>query len=397
MKNASFALSLTFALSAATAAHASGTRVGFKDAFATARGNAFVATADNPSALYYNAAGITQLDGIQVAGNLYNVAFSSDYSGPAGAATMDDEAQAVPAFYATWKPADAPWAYGIGVYAPFGLSTEWSRTSPLSTLALKNEQTYTTYNFTGAWQLSPQLSIGGSFTYNKIETDLNRALGFIAPNDLFRFEGDGDCIGFNLGLLWQPDERHSVGISYSHRTAVTVKGTSSTIPLIPSEGATARFEFPEVVIVGYSWRPTPQWNLEVNIDWTNWNRLDTVVVDKASGPVALPFHWEAGLFYELGVTRYFTSGFNVSAGICHTENNTPDVTYTPAVPDADKTFWSVGAGYRGERFTADVAWQFTSGGERRVIGSPASLVGATADGTYDNSINALSVSLGYRF
>ena len=44
-------------------AFASGTRVGFKDAFATERGNAFVATADNPSAIYYNPAGLIQLDG----------------------------------------------------------------------------------------------------------------------------------------------------------------------------------------------------------------------------------------------------------------------------------------------------------------------------------------------
>lgn len=396
-KTNALSLSLSLSLAAAATVFASGTRVGFKDAFATARGNAFVATADNPSAIYYNPAGITQLEGLQLAGNIYNVAVSSDYSGPAGSSSMNDDAQAIPAAYVTWKPSGAPWAYGIGIYAPFGLSTEWPSNSPLRTFALKNEQTYVTYNFTAAWKVSSQLSLGGSLTYNRVDTDLNRALGFLAPNDRFRFEGDGDCIGFNLGLLWQPDERHSVGISYSHRTSVTLKGTSSTIPLIASEAASARFEFPEVLIVGYSWRPTPLWNLEVNLDWTNWNRLDTVVVNKPSGPAALPFHWEPGLFYELGLTRYFTNGFNVSAGICYTENNTPNVTYTPAVPDSDKTFWSIGAGYRGERFSADLAWQYADGGSRRVIGSPPSLIGATADGTYENAINALSLSLGYRF
>ena len=385
------------AFAAAPMASASGTRVGFKDAFATARGNAFVATADNPSALYYNAAGITQLPGTQVAANLYHLSVSSDYSGPGGNASMNDDFISVPAFYATWNPTDAPWAYGLAVYAPFGLETDWPANSPLRTFALKNEQKYLTYNFTGAWQFSPQFSLGASVTYNQVETDLRRALGLFGPNDLFRFEGDGSALGFNLGALWKPTAQHSFGLSYSHRTSVNLKGTSSTIPLVTSEAASARFEFPEVIIAGWSFRPTPAWNFEVNFDWTNWDRFNDVVVRKASGDTLLPFRWESGFFYEFGATRYFDNGWNVSAGYCFTENSTPDFTYTPAVPDSDRRFYSLGIGYRGAALSVDLAWQYGDGGTRRVTGSPPSLIGATADGTYKNRVNALSLSLGYKF
>jgi len=384
-------------LAAAPAALASGTRVGFKDAFATARGNAFVATADNPSALYYNPAGIAQLEGTQFSGNIYEVALSSDYTGATSSASMNDDYVSVPAFYATWKPAGAPWAYGIGVYAPFGLKTDWPNSSPLRTFALKNEQTYRTVNFTGAWQVSPEVSLGLSATYNRVSTDLNRALGVFAPNDLFRFEGDGHAFGFNAGLLWKINERHQFGLSYQHRTRVKLEGTSSTIPLVASEPANATFDFPEVVIFGWSFRPTPAWNIEANIDWTNWDRFNVVTVNKASGNQPLPFNWEAGTFYELGATRYLSGGWNVSGGICYTENNTPNATFTPAVPDSDKTFYSLGLGYRGAGFSADFAWQYATGDARRVTGSPANLLGATADGSYKNSINAFSLSLGYKF
>lgn len=384
-------------LAAAPSALASGTRVGFKDAFATARGNAFVATADNPSALYYNPAGITQLSGTQFAANIYDIALSSDYSGAGGSASLQEKYVAVPAFYATWKPADAPWAYGIGVYAPFGLQTEWPDSSPLRTFALKNEQTYRTLNFTGAWQVSPGFSLGLSATYNQVDTDLRRALGVFGPTDLFRFEGQGHAFGFNLGALWKINERHQLGLSYSHRTRVRLDGTSSTIPLVPSEPAHATFDFPEVVIVGWSFRPTPDWNLEVNVDWTNWDRLDTVTVHKASGDTPIAFDWRSGFFYELDLTRYLAHGWNVSGGLCYTENNTPDATYTPAVPDGDKMFYSLGVGYRGKNFSADLAWQYADGGTRRITGSPPSLIGATADGSYANSIHAFSLSLGYKF
>ncbi len=120
-------------------------------------------------------------------------------------------------------------------------------------------------------------------------------------------------------------------------------------------------------------------------------------MSKPSGPVALPFNWESGLFYEFGVTRQLPHGFLVSAGWCFTENSTPDATYTPAVPDSDRAFYSLGAGYRGKQFTVDLAWHYGDGGDRRVTGSPPSLIGATADGSYKNSLNAFSLSVGLKF
>src|SRR5664279_1080376 len=53
-----------------------------QDAFATARGEAFVATADNPSAIYYNPAGITQLKGNNLRGGIYGINLDPSYSPP---------------------------------------------------------------------------------------------------------------------------------------------------------------------------------------------------------------------------------------------------------------------------------------------------------------------------
>jgi long-chain fatty acid transport protein len=378
-------------------ARASGTQVGFKDTLATARGDAFVATADNPSAVFYNPAGLTQLDGAQFAGNIYMVAVSSDYSGPGGTASMKDDRLTIPSFFASWKMAGSPIAYGFGVYAGFGLSTDWPNNSPLRTFALRNTQKLVTYNFSAAWQFNPTLSAGLGLTYNHATTDLQRAIGIFGPNDLFRFRGTGDAVGFDLGVQWKPSAENTFGLSYKHQNSIKLKGTTDTIPLITGEPSDATFEFPEVIVAGWSYRPTPQWNLEVDIDWTNWSRLDTVTIHKASGDTPLAFNWDSSFFYEFGVTRYFDNGWHVSAGYLFTQNTTPDSTYTPAVPDSDRSIYSVGAGYKSGRFSADVAWQYGDGGTRHVTGSPPSLIGATADGTYKNSINAISLSLGLRF
>ena len=61
-----------------------GIRIADQDPFATARGNAFAATADNPSAIYYNPAGITQLHGQNANFSLYTIYLNSHYTSPAG-------------------------------------------------------------------------------------------------------------------------------------------------------------------------------------------------------------------------------------------------------------------------------------------------------------------------
>ena len=66
-------------------AGALGFRIPNQDASAIARGNAFVATADDPSAIYYNPAGITQLEGQHIqAGSLLYLGIYGDYESPSG-------------------------------------------------------------------------------------------------------------------------------------------------------------------------------------------------------------------------------------------------------------------------------------------------------------------------
>jgi len=182
---------------------ASGTQVGFKDAFATARGNAFVATADNPSAIYYNPAGLTQLQGQEISATAYVVDLKADYRSAATGVTvsMNREDKLIPQVYYAWAPKDSHWALGVGFYAPFGFSTDWPVNSGFRTFATKNEETYYTLNPVVAWRVSDSLSLGGGLTFNRLKVDLRRGIGLM-PGDEFRFNADGNDVGFNLGLRW---------------------------------------------------------------------------------------------------------------------------------------------------------------------------------------------------
>ena len=379
---------------------ASGTRVGFKDAFATARGNAFVATADNPSAVYYNPAGLTQLKGQDFSATAYLVEFQADYSSSLTGRTssLKKETQLLPQFYYAWASADSRWALGLGYYAPFGLSTDWNNSPDLFEFATKNKETYTTFNPVFAWRVSDSFSIGGGVTFDHLKVDLNRGIIFsgVAPTGTFRFNASGDDVGYNLGLRWQPADEHAFGLSYQAQTTFNVNGTSDLVPLIAGEPAQASFAFPDVIIAGYSYRPTPEWNIEANIDWTNWDRFKAVTITKASGPVTLPFNWRSSYFYEIGATRYFNNGWSASAGLTYAENSVPDATFNPALPDANRLFWNAGVGYAQGPLRFMLTLQRASG-SRTVNSGQRTLAGSTPDGSYSTSINALSFSLDYRF
>src|SRR5215217_8598465 len=85
-----------------------GIRIADQNPYATARGNAFAATADNPSAIYYNPAGITQLEGTRALLGAYAITLKAevDLDAPGGNnhfTSTNDELQFAPQLYVTWK------------------------------------------------------------------------------------------------------------------------------------------------------------------------------------------------------------------------------------------------------------------------------------------------------
>ena len=110
--------------------------------------------------------------------------------------------------------------------------------------------------------------------YGKI--DLEQGLRpFPEPPNFYRFVGNGWSVGYNLGVLWQPQEKVSLGATFRSATTITMGGHTefeqfaSGIPYT-SLPAQADFTFPLTAVVGISYRPTPKWNLEFDADYTDW-------------------------------------------------------------------------------------------------------------------------------
>ena len=266
---------------------ATGFRVPDQDAFATARGEAFVATADNPSAIYYNPAGIAQLDGNNLRAGVYGLYVDPSYTPPGGGHTYhnEDKLHAIPQFYYTYGQKDFPVSFGLGVYSPLGLSLKWPQDTGFRTLVTQGSLTYVTINPVIALKLPYNLSIGGGVTVNYANADLQQGLTPFPNNDLFRIKGDGWGVGYNLGLLWKPHEKVSIGVSFRSSTKIKLNGqTESEMNLVQPtmySSANAEFPFPLEAVFGISYRPTPKWNIELDADYTDWSSFGTATIHQS--------------------------------------------------------------------------------------------------------------------
>jgi len=398
-----------------------GLRLVSQDALATARGDAFVATADNPSAVYYNPAGITQVGGLQTRSSLYGAFYDVTFEPPGDAPNagqtygLAHNLAAIPQFFGTYRPEESPVAFGFGIYSPFGGRVLWPQDTGFRTIGYDGSVMYIALNPVVAWEIGPQFSIGAGVTVNYVKLDLEQGLlRNQSPFDnFFRYVGDGWAVGYNLGLRWQPREQLAFGATFRSTTAFTADGRTEFVqqPVIQPTERAARvdYTFPLSFALGVSYRPTPDWNLEFNADYTDWSSFGTTTIHQETPPpfpvqqdITVHLEWEASWLYQFGVTRYLKGGWQVSGGYVFSENSVPDTYYSPLAADLDRHVFSIGTGHQGQRFGFDVAYQFAYGPPRTVSDStppsqPAQFAGQTADGRYEFISHGLLVSASMRF
>jgi len=129
---------------------------------ASAMGTAFVAVADDPSAIMYNPAGLTQLKGTNIYGGTTFIIPSTTYENLSGQ-TEDTDFQAflAPNLYVSSDLGMKDMRFGIGFYSPFGIGgRKWDENGLTRYSSVESMIATLSINPTIAYRLSPSLSIG---------------------------------------------------------------------------------------------------------------------------------------------------------------------------------------------------------------------------------------------
>lgn len=195
---------------------------------AVGMGGAFTAQADDPSAIHYNPAGISQLNGTQVMVGVSPImpsaSFESDGStamaSPGQKWDAEDHTWVIPHFYITHK-VNQKVSIGLGSYSSFGLGTEWPDDfeGKFTTGALKAVIKTSTVSPILSYEPIKDLSVAFGPTYQYIDISLRNKLLFGAnpatsPTGTSRLEGDDWDWGYAFGIRYQITPSLSVGASY---------------------------------------------------------------------------------------------------------------------------------------------------------------------------------------
>jgi len=280
---------------ATTAFASNGTQIGTVGARSTSMGSCFRGLADDWSAVFFNPAGLTQLGKWTIGGSTGLIIPRGSYTADpypvypfSGMYTTQVDATPknfyVPSIGVFYKPSEKL-VVGVGVYAPFGLGTEWDLlTLPLSygnaTGISKQNETYSDHQVidvqpTVAFKLSEKISVGlgvsyvwGKMTIDQVVLAWNPVLGEVAP-DVSRWKalqlavasmggtlpdltadqdriavennlsGDGSAYGFNFGLHFKLSEKLSVGFSGRYWTDLKLSGTNKKTMIMHGDATKA--------------------------------------------------------------------------------------------------------------------------------------------------------------
>ncbi len=396
---------------------AAGFAITAQGAAASGKSSAFTAQADDPSALFYNPAGIAQLRTATLLVGTSVIIPQTEYR-PESAGVPDREDPRVffpPHLYVT-IPLGKSLTAGLGVFSPFGVSTEWpldwDGRFQVTSIAVRT----TSINPTLAWRPAESVSVAAGVNVSFVSLEYRRALNLAAfgpgtPEGDVSLEGDARALGFNGGVLITPSPWWRIGASLRSRLHAEVKDGHADFSVpTPLSAAFAdgpirtEVDLPPSLRLGVFLQPTPMWNVEVDAVWTGWSTIDRLTVGFENGlpDATTPFSWENAMAYSLG-TEYRWTAFRIRGGYTYDVTPIPDETVSPLLPDGNRQWWSVGVGTRGERWSLDAAYQlilfdrmkantFGSG-----FGSAAPPIDARANGHYRSHAHVFGVSAGYQF
>ena len=386
---------------------------------ATGRGGAFVATADDGGAFYYNPAGLTKIEGNLVQGDLLAAFRSTKYESPTGAGSEISQTILLPNMYVAFDPGVEKWKWGVGAFMPFGSSTDWGDTGPLRYAATYTQLKTWVINPAVAYQANENLSVGFGFDMytGSVTSRKNLNYGAVVPGAADgKYEllsDDAYGTGYNLGMLLKTTEKSRVGISYRSRFALMFKGqatiTNKPVPPYASSSETtsakAQYNFPDVFMIGTAYDVSEKLNVGFDFQWTNWSEFSGYQLDFDPNTASFADQWveknyhdsflyKLGSEYKLNETNFLRFGAAYSSEAMPATTISPPNSFDPSNPSNRRYSGYVGWGYRKDKFRLDLVLGVTKYADRNVSNGPAA---ERANGTYETIMPQAGIGLGWAF
>jgi len=387
------------------AAHAGGFGLDEQGAAAMGRANAFAAQADDPTALFYNPAGIGQLHGTQLSLGVTLISPSTTLESASSNISTDTTAALFfpPTLYLS-RELSPEIHLGLGVFTPFGLSTEWPGTWEGRYLTTFSEINTYYINPNIAWSPNPRLHVAAGMSYVPSSVTLRNKLELTpTPDGDAEIEANGDGWGYNAAVLALLPGRSSMGISFRSAVSVDYNGDAQFTPIGLSDQVRSSLTLPPMLTLAFANHPSEHFTVEADLQWVGWSSVDKITIDFVDpafplSDVETPKNWRNTYSLRLGAERVGNL-FTVRAGYAYDMTPIPDETLDPSLPDSDKHTFSAGLGSHVGNTTIDLAYMFVIPRDRHADNSLPTGPVTFYDhrGKYSARIHEVGIGVVYHF
>ena len=445
MKKSAAALVLTGVAAAVSTAYAAGFQLTEQSSLGLGRAYAGAGiVGDDLSAVHYNPAGMTLLEGTRFQAGGVWIGLNADFNGDDVSENGRLKGQMIPAGYVTHQVNDKVWL-GFAMTVPYGMGTEYDRNWEGNQRGTSAKIYTFDMNPNIAYKVSDFISIGGGISVQYAKAKLGMGMGSLKTiaGDLgighAKLEADSWDWGFNLGVMISPTDRLRFGLAYRSAIEHDADGhtnlsnsellqsitTAAGMPMNSlTVNSSASLKTPDTVMLTGTWEATDQLRLSGLIRWANWSNFDTLKIHNSSpvdivslagqlqGIIIDPYassklgqlsetqienDWQDTWLFSIGADYKINSDFTVRGGIAYETSPIDDQSTRMAViPDTDRLWLSLGASwYATKDLQFDVGATYLMGiGDKDLYDR----VGGKKIGEYDTlDAYLVGVQMQYRF
>lgn len=402
----------------ATSANAAGFHL--REQSTAAQGNAFAgatAGAENNTYAYFNAAGLTRQKGTQFTiGGTYiapkaeagNVKLADGSRGQ----DINNIVHAAVAPYMTYSnQVDDRTFVGVALNVPYGMVTKYDRDWAGSDHGITSKVTSVTVTPMAAYKATDKLSLGAGLQLQYIKAKLSNT---VSGTDVYsRLKGDTFDIGYQLGAMYEFNDKTRVGVGYRSQIKHKLKGEieadasmlGPNFNALLNQDISARLTTPAMASVGVFHEVNDKWSVMAEYQRVFWSSFEnlTIVGDKynqATGNISsVKENWRDTDFYAIGANYKIDHQWTWRLGLAYDKSAVSYEDRTPRIPDSSRMWYSTGLNYQyNDKLSFDFAYTYISADKADMYTGNISANDVSKTSVeYTNSVQLFGLSLNYKF
>ncbi|MBK8946501.1 MAG: outer membrane protein transport protein [Ignavibacteriae bacterium] len=403
--------------------YSSGFQINEQGSRAMGLGGAFTGLANDPSAIYFNPAGITQLYGTHFIGGATLILPSSTFRGPYPSISetkMESQVFNPIHLYATHQVFDK-FFLGVGVGNNYGLGTKWDENWVGRFMTVQTEIRTFFFNAVASYKIMEEVSVGFGYVFAYGDVLINRKINLTPFNSepSLNLEGTGYGAGFTAGIFVHPIKAISLGLSFRSQVKFDFEGdaipseySSQFEGLLPNGKITAPLTTPQNITLGVAIRPLNNFTLTADYQYVGWDSYDKLEVqfeefiDSETGELLVSTSdrlYDNGFIARIGAEYNYSKSLAVRGGFLYDRNPVSDERLDPTLPDSDRLGFNFGGTLNlNENIALEAAYMFLRFDEREITNSAENYSGiensiSPMNGMYNSIAHLFSVTLAYKF